>query len=157
MLSSLSNIERKDLFETANKEMKNVFACCSMNLLSLIADTANHTYFSISKETKENTPLRMRDLNINNIFLKRVNKLTFLGGYLNKTRNWQSHIALILNKVSKNIGLLFKASLILSKKHLCSFTFPTFVPTLMMEILYVLPPVKLRRSCKTIVSRIKYS
>ena len=61
---------------------------------------------------------------------------------MDENLKWQSHIALILNKVSKNTGLLFKASFILSKDACRSFTFPKFISTLNVQILYGPPLVK---------------
>ena len=94
-------------------------------------------YFSRSKEIKDNIPLRLPDLKISNICLKRVNKaiqptaflplggpecrhkknkLKILEFFLDENLNVQSHIALISNKISRNIGLLFYVSFILSRK-----------------------------------------
>ena len=75
--------------------------------------TKQNIFFHKQKD-KNITSFRFPDLKINNICLKRVKKLNFLGVVLDENLNWQSHIALMWNKISKNIGLLFKASLILS-------------------------------------------
>ena len=46
---------------------------------------------------------------INNQPIKRVDSIRFLGVLLNKCLSWKMHIKDIENKVSKNIGLLYKA------------------------------------------------
>ena len=51
----------------------------------------------------------MPHLKVNNICRKRVDNLKFLGVFLDENLNWQSHIVLILNKILKDIVLLFKA------------------------------------------------
>ena len=53
----------------------------------------------------------MPDLKFNNIILKRVTELKFLGVMIDKNLNWQSHIKSVESKISKNIGVLFKGSL----------------------------------------------
>ena len=58
-----------------------------------------------------NIPLKLPDLKFNNIILKRVTELKFLGVMIDKNLNWQSHIKLVESKISKNIGILFKGSL----------------------------------------------
>ena len=98
-----------------------------MNILSLNADKAKHIFFHKQKD-KNITSFRFPDLKINNICLKRVKKLNFLGVVLDENLNWQSHIALMWNKISKNIGLLFKASLILSSICPSQLYFPMFIP-----------------------------
>ena len=42
---------------------------------------------------------------------------------IHENLNWQSHIKLIENKISKNIGVLFKGSLYLNKKCLSMIYF----------------------------------
>ena len=56
-------------------------------------------------------PLKLPDLKFNNIILKRVTELKFLGVMIDKNLNWQSHIKLVESKVSKNVGVLFKSIL----------------------------------------------
>ena len=58
-----------------------------------------------------NTPLKLPYSNFNNIILKRVAELKFLGVMIDKNMNWQSRIKLVESKISKNIGVLFKGSL----------------------------------------------
>ena len=49
-------------------------------------------------------PLKLPDLNFNNIILKRVTELKCLGVMIDKNLNWRSHIKLVASKISKNIG-----------------------------------------------------
>ena len=58
-----------------------------------------------------NTPLKLPYSKFNNIILKRVAELKFLGVMIDKNMNWQSRIKLVESKISKNIGVLFKGSL----------------------------------------------
>ena len=42
--------------------------------------------------------------------MKRVQALKFLGVMIDENINWKCHIDILLNKISKNIGILYKAS-----------------------------------------------
>ena len=78
-------------------------------------------------------PLKLPDLKFNNIILKRVTELKFLGVMIDKNLNWQSHIKLVESKISKNIGVLFKGSLHLIRhayqyvSHLYIYKYVSFI------------------------------
>ena len=78
-------------------------------------------------------PLKLPDLKFNNIILKRVTELKFLGVMIDKNLNWQSHIKLVESKVSKNVGVLFKGSLHLIRhayqyvSHLYIYKYVSFI------------------------------
>ena len=80
-----------------------------------------------------NIPLKLPDLKFNNIILKRVTELKFLGVMIDKNLNWQSHIKLVENKVSKNVGVLFKGILHLIRhtyqydSHLYIYKYASFI------------------------------
>ena len=60
---------------------------------------------------------------LNNTTLKRVNSIKFLGIILDKNTNWKRHVELVENKISKNIGKLYRTSLYLDKESLKSIYF----------------------------------
>ena len=73
-----SNSNIKELFENVNKELANVSNWCVTNKLSI----------NKSKITDWNTiPLKLPDLKFNNIILKRVLELKFLGVMVDKNLN----------------------------------------------------------------------
>ena len=80
-----------------------------------------------------NIPLKLPDLKFNNIILKRVTELKFLGVMIDKNLNWQSNIKLVESKVSKNVGVLFKGSLHLIRhvyqyvSHLYIYKYVSFI------------------------------
>ena len=43
---------------------------------------------------------------LNNTKLERVTSIKFLGAILDENINWNRHIELVENKISKNIGIL---------------------------------------------------
>ena len=57
---------------------------------------------------------------LNNSTLERVNSIKLLGVIIDENINWNRHVELVENKISKNIGILYKASLYLDKESLKS-------------------------------------
>ena len=69
---------------------------------------------------KDDIPLVLPKLNINNSEIARTESIKFLGVLLDENLSWKTHIKYIENKISKNIGILFKARPFLNKKSLLS-------------------------------------
>ena len=59
-------------------------------------------------------------LQINNCNIERISSINFLGVLLNENLLWKDHIKCAKNKISKNIGALYKARDYLSKERLLS-------------------------------------
>ena len=60
---------------------------------------------------------------VNNTTLERVNPIQFLGVILDENINLNRHIELVENKISNNIGILYRALLYLGKESLKSINF----------------------------------
>ena len=60
---------------------------------------------------------------MNSNIIERENSLKFLGVILDEHLTWKKHIQLIENKVSKNVGILYKASKLINSKCLRSIYF----------------------------------
>ena len=90
----------QDLEKTINEEFKHLLNYCSANKLS--ANFKKTHYMTISSPQKANK----LKLNIHNIEEK--NYIKYLGIYIDKNLNWAPHIQHINNKLSKNVGILFK-------------------------------------------------
>ena len=58
---------------------------------------------------KDDIPLVISKLNINNSEIAQTESIKFLGVLLDENQSWKTHIKHIENKISKNIGILFKA------------------------------------------------
>ena len=65
---------------------------------------------------KDNLPLQLPNLKINNNEIKRSSSIKFLGVLVDENLTWIDHITLVENKLSKNLGLLHKAKNYLNKK-----------------------------------------
>ena len=102
-----SNI--RTLFETANQELSQINDWFLANKLSLNVEKTKYMLFHKCTD-QENIPLKLPLLQLNSSIIERENSLKFLGVILDEHLTWKKHIQLIENKVSKNVGVLYKAS-----------------------------------------------
>ena len=109
----------KTLFYTVNKELEHINEWFKSNKLSLNVRKTNYIFFH-KKRKKDDIPLKLPELLINNNRIDRVNSTKFLGIILNEHLSWENHINIIENKISKNSGLIYKAQHLLSKANLLS-------------------------------------
>ena len=63
-------------------------------------------------------PLKLPELKIGNNVIERVTSIKFLGVMIDENISWRDHIKTVENKLSKNIGLLYRAN---------SYTFHIYV------------------------------
>ena len=71
----------------------------------------------------DSIPLRLPTITFNSIEIKRGSSAKFLGVIIDENITWNKHIELVENKISKNIGILYRASHYLDKKSLKSIYF----------------------------------
>ena len=64
-----------------------------------------------------NIPLALPTLKINNTLIKRVDHIKFLRVLFDENLTWKNHINLIENKMSKSLGILYRAKFLLNQKH----------------------------------------
>ena len=62
--------------------------------------------------------LQLPAMTLNNIEIKRKNSAKFLGVMIDENLTWKNHIEVVENKISKNIGVLYRASHVLDLKNL---------------------------------------
>ena len=103
--------EHKDisfLFSTVNRELQNINEWFISNKLSL---NVKKTKFSIFHKAsrRDDLPLLLPKLFINNQVIKRQSSIKFLGILLDENLSWKEHLKLTENKIAKNIGLIYKA------------------------------------------------
>ena len=72
-----------------------------------------YIFFHKQQDSKK-IPQKLLMLSLDNTALERVNSLKFLGVILDETINWNRHIELVENKISKNIGILYRVLLYLN-------------------------------------------
>ena len=66
----------------------------------------------------DSLPLQLPAMILNNIEIKRENSVKFLGIIIDENLTWKNHIEVVENKISKNIGVLYRACHLLDFKNL---------------------------------------
>ena len=102
-------------------ELNKVFRWFNANKVSLNKDKTKYTFFHKARE-KDNIPLKLPSLFINDREIKRITSIKYLGVLIDEHLTWKEHITVIENKVSKNLGLLYRARRVLDStalKNLC--------------------------------------
>ena len=87
--------------------------------------------------------LQLQAMTFNNIEIKRENSVKFLDVIIDENFTWKNHIEVVENKISKNIGVLYRASHLLDFKNLLKSIFPSFTFTSVLLILLELVLLKL--------------
>ena len=117
----------KELFRTMNAELSHLNDWFCANKLSLNTDKTKYVLFHKAK-SKDNLPLVLPDLFINDVKIKSENSMKFLGVMIDENVTWKTHVELVENKISKSVGILFKASRSLNSKSLQSTYFALVHP-----------------------------
>ena len=117
-----SNKNIPTLFKTVNEELTHVNEWFKVNKLSLNSSKTKYTFFNKPK-ISDDIPLKLPMLYINGSEIKREYQLKFLGVILDENMTWKKHIELIENKISKNIGIMYKVKLLLNQNCLKIYIF----------------------------------
>ena len=104
----------KTLFQTVNKELTLINEWFKANKLSLNTSKTKYTFFHKLRRN-DYIPLKLPALKINNTEIKREYCIKFLGVLLDECLTWKKHIETIENKISKNIGIIYKAKFFLNQ------------------------------------------
>ena len=89
-----------------------VFTWFNANKLSLDNDKTKYALFHEARE-KHNIPLKLPPLYINDGEIKRITSIKYLGDIIDEHHTWKAHITVTENKVSKNLGILYRARRVL--------------------------------------------
>ena len=107
----------KHFFTVVNNELVNIKDWFTANKLSLNVEKTKYSFFRRPSK-KDDTPLCLPKLIINNYEIQRKECIKFLGFLLDQHLTWKEYINLTENKIAKNIGILYKARPYLDKKAL---------------------------------------
>ena len=110
-----------------NTELSHLNHWFYANKLPLNTDKTMCVLFHEAK-SKDNLPIVLPDLFINDVKIKRKNLLKFLGVMIDDNLTWKTHVELVENKISKSVGILFKSSRSLNSKSLRSIYFALVDP-----------------------------
>ena len=131
---SHNNVE--ELFRIMNAELCHLSDLFCVNKLSLNTDKTKYVLFHKAK-SKDNLSLVLPDLFINDVKIKRENSLKFLGVMTDENLTWKTHIELVEKKISKSVGILFKASRYLNSKSLRSIYFALVHPYINSMLIFL--------------------
>ena len=81
----------KHLFTIVNKKLVNITVCFTANKLSLNVEKTKSSFFH-KPSKKDDIPLRLPKLIINNYEKQRKESITFVGVLLNQHLAWKEHI-----------------------------------------------------------------
>ena len=90
--------------QVLNSELKSVHLWLSANTLTLNVNKSK--FILISKH--KNTQLPKLHLQINNSNIHSTSEFNFLGFHINMKLNWDTHVNVIGNKISRVIGMIKK-------------------------------------------------
>ena len=113
----VSKSDINELFATANKELEHLSHWFKSNKLTLNTEKTKWILFH-SLRKKSSLPSNLPQILIDNVEIKRDPVTKFLGVYLDENITWNQHISYICSKVSKNMGVLYKARNYLNKINL---------------------------------------
>ena len=102
-----SNKDINTAFLRVNDELQNINEWFISNKLSLNVRKSKYSFFR-KPSKKDNIPIVLPKLNINNNEIARTESINFLGVLLDENLRWKTHIKYIENKISKNIGIFLK-------------------------------------------------
>ena len=122
-----SHQDIKYLFKKVNTELQSINSWFISNKLSL---NVGKTKFSFvhKPSKKDDIPIILPKLSINGNEIQRKESIKFLGVLLDENLNWKEHIKCTENKISKNIGILYKAKPFLTKECMLSLYYSYIHP-----------------------------
>ena len=126
--SVLLNAKRyTDLVALLNSELEKLSLWLRSKKLSL---NVQKTYYIVFHKVRIKS-YEHAVITINNVILQRTNSLKYLGVIIDYKLNWTQHIAHVKNKISKGIGIMYKARNYLSKlsmrKLYDSYIYPSLI------------------------------
>ena len=100
-----------------------------MILWSSIESNVTSKYFAHLGEEKKTLPITRQIILENNV-LEQVDNTKFLGVYIDQHLEWKTHVNFIAAKISKSVGLLYKAKYYLPSKSLLTLYYAFIYPYL---------------------------
>ena len=122
-----SNYDIPVLFATLNSELSKINQWFLANKEYPNVTKIKYSFFHKASK-KDDIPLKLPRFQINNYNIERIPSIKFLGVLSDKNLSWKDHIKYTENKISKNIGILYKARDYLSKESLLSLYY-TYIHT----------------------------
>ena len=115
------------LMNTMNTELNKIYQWLNTNKLSL---NISKTHYIIFK-SKNRVIQTEKAICINGIMVDRVETTKFVGLHLDSSFKWLTHINNVKNKISKGMGIIYKARKLLNKPSLVTLYYSFIYPHLM--------------------------
>ena len=116
------------IVETVNAELQLLSTWLKSNKLSL---NTTKTYYAVFHRAKMKLPMNSIKLFMDKTNLREVECIKYLGVILDNKLSWIQHISYVKNKISKGIGIMYKARNYINKKALIglyhSYIYPYFI------------------------------
>ena len=109
-----------------NDQLHNVSTWLKANKLSI---NVKKTKLMIFRPRQKTLPIT-RQIIIENNVLEQVDNTKFLGVYIDQHLTWKTHVNFIAAKISKSVGLLYKAKYYLPSKSLLTLYYALIYPYL---------------------------
>ena len=106
-----------ELFQQMNKELKSVSTWFKANKLSVNIDKTKWAIFHPTSK-KRFIPTKFPGLFIDGVTLKRETVSKYLVVFIDENVTWKPHINAVSTKISKSIGICYRARLIILGKQL---------------------------------------
>ena len=102
-----SHPDIKILFKQVNEDLEAIDKWFKANKISLNLNKTKFVFFH-NRNQRDNIPLKLPDLLISDIEIKRAGYLKFLGLIIDENLSWEHHIKKLENQVAKTIGMMYK-------------------------------------------------
>ena len=158
----LSDTDINVLYETMNRELKEVCNWFKCNKLSLNASKTNLMLLGTAYKTRNSNTTH--SIYLDGCKLTRVAHTKFLGMIIDENLTWKTHIENVCKLCSRNIGVLNKVKHFLPKKSLyqlyCSFILPYLTYGILLwgnaSMNYMTKVFKLQKRALRIISNSSY-
>ena len=111
----LGGKDLENIISCLNNELKNISTWLKANKLSL---NVKKTHYIIFHRARIKVPQNHLSLHMDNSTLSKTQNLKYLGVILDHKVSWIQHISYVINKISKGIGIMYKARRYLGSKSL---------------------------------------
>ena len=122
-----------NLIKLLNSELEKLSIWLKSNKLT---SNVQKTYYMVFHRSRIKTDIHAV-ITIDNVCLQRTDSFKYLGVIINHKLNWTQHIDYVKNKISKGIGIMYRAGNCLTKKSLLNLYYSYIHPYLIycIEIL----------------------
>ena len=103
-----------------------VYGSSPTNYHWLLKKTFYMVFHRVRLKTIDNSSL---NIIMDNQILTKVNSIKYLGIIVDNKLNWLDHIIHVKAKISKRIGIMYRARKYQNKNSLKNYTMPTFIHT----------------------------